>query len=268
MGSRTANAQSKVNIFIVPGTWQSREVYSPFASHLKDAGYGAYIASLPSFDPKNVNVDCALDTGAVRRQLVTILDSEGTDIIIFAHSYGGMPAGGAALGLDKASRAQQKRSGGVLGMVYMSAFIVPEGVSLSDHLGGRSPSYIVRDQKPSKGLCEIAGAREVLYGDVDDATAERLDHLLGPHATLTFESPAPVSAWKLPEFQGKLLFLRCMLDRAMPPGLQDKLIERSGISWLVRDIHASHCAFASQSNKVVELLSDFLRRLKNDELPS
>ncbi|KAL8711023.1 MAG: hypothetical protein Q9220_004404 [cf. Caloplaca sp. 1 TL-2023] len=267
MGSLASDPQTKVNIFIVPGTWLSPEAYASFASHLRVAGYGAYIASLPSFDPKNANVDCALDTGAVRRQLLTKLDSEGTDIIIFAHSYGGIPAGGAVLGLDKASRAQQKRSGGVLGMIYMAAFIVPEGATLSAYLGGRNPPYIVRDQL-SKGLCEITGAREVLYADVDEAMAKGQDHLLGPHAMLVFESPAPVSAWKLPEFQGKLLFLKCLLDRAMPAPLQDKLIKRSDVSWLVRDINASHCAFASQPHEVVKLLGEFVRRLKQDELPA
>lgn len=138
-------AQPNVLIFIVPGTWHPASAYEPFASKLRRAGYAAEIASLPTFNPKVVDTDCATDTEALRRLLSNLVQAEGRDVVVFAHSYGGMPAGGAAYGLGKSSRARRSEKGGVIGLVYMSAFIIAEGISLSESMGGHSPSYISPD---------------------------------------------------------------------------------------------------------------------------
>lgn len=139
-------AQPKVLVFIVPGTWHPSSAYESFASHLRKAGYATHIASLPSFDPTDVDTSCAADTDAVRQQLLGLLEADSSDIVVFAHSYGGIPGGGAAVGLSKSSRIQNSQQGGVIGLVYMSAFIIPEGVGLSEYLGGRKPPYILQDQ--------------------------------------------------------------------------------------------------------------------------
>lgn len=150
-------AQPKVLIFIVPGTWHPSSAYESFASHLRKAGYATHIAALPSFDPTHVNTSCAADTDAVRRQLLSFLEADGSDIVVFAHSYGGIPGGGAAVGLSKSFRSQNSQKGGVLGLVYMSAFIISKGVTLSAYLGGRKPPYILQNQvcATTKHSCRI-----------------------------------------------------------------------------------------------------------------
>ena len=67
-------------------------------------------------------------------------------MILVAHSYGGIPAGGAAYGLSKYAREKDGRKGGIVGLVYMSAFVVPEGLSLLDYFGGKHAPYLVRDK--------------------------------------------------------------------------------------------------------------------------
>ncbi|KAL8632007.1 hypothetical protein Q9189_002271 [Teloschistes chrysophthalmus] len=134
--------------------WLSRKSWSSscracdesYASHLRKAGYATHIAALPTFDSTDVNTSCAADTDAVRRQLLSFLEVDGSDNVVFAHSYGGIPGGGAAVGLSKSIRSQNSQKGGVLGLMYMSAFIIPEGADLSESLGGRKPPYILQDQ--------------------------------------------------------------------------------------------------------------------------
>lgn len=71
-----------------------------------------------------------------------------------------------------------------------------------------------------------------------------------------FDSPAPRAAWKEPEFAGKLTFIRCMQDHALPPFLQDMFMEKSGVEWKVKDIEASHSPFASKPEELVKIIVD------------
>ena len=75
-----------------------------------------------------------------------------------------------------------------------------------------------------------------------------------------FNSPAPPAAWKEPEFAGKLTFVRCMRDQALPPFLQDIFMERSGVEWKVKDIETSHSPFASKAEELVEILVESAQR--------
>ena len=44
-----------------------------------------------------------------------------------------------------------------------------------------------------------------------------------------FSSPAPPQAWAEAAFEGRLAFLRCTEDRALPIAKQDMFIEKSGV---------------------------------------
>lgn len=101
--------------------------------------------------------------------------------------------------------------------------------------------------------------RETFYSDLDIQTAGGIEASLRPHADLVFSSPVPAPAWLGPEFEKRLLFLRCTQDKAMPLHLQDSLIERSGVHWLVKDVEASHSAFVSRPDEIIALLRDFLQ---------
>ena len=71
-----------------------------------------------------------------------------------------------------------------------------------------------------------------------------------------FDSPAPPMAWADPEFIGKIAFIRCMKDQALPPFLQDMFMEKSGVEWKVKDIEASHSAYASKPGEVANILGE------------
>ena len=73
---------------------------------------------------------------------------------------------------------------------------------------------------------------------------------------LALDSPAPPAAWAEPEFAGKLVFIRCMQDQALPPFLQDMFVEKSGVEWKVKDIDTSHSPFASKPEELVKILVD------------
>ena len=75
---------------------------------------------------------------------------------------------------------------------------------------------------------------------------------------LAFVSPTPAPAWAEPAFEGKLAFLRCMQDQALPTFLQDTFVERSGVKWTVKDIDAGHSPWASKPREAVDMIVEFV----------
>ena len=107
-------------------------------------------------------------------------------------------------------------------------------------------------------MCVISPVIETLYADVEPDVAKKLESSLLPHALKAFESPASSPAWKEPNFAGKIAFLRCTQDQALPTFVQDMFIQRSGVDWIVKDLEASHSPFLSKPKEVVEILKDLL----------
>lgn len=103
-----------------------------------------------------------------------------------------------------------------------------------------------------------------MCADAVPAAAQQLEASLRPTAVLAIESPAPAAAWAEPAFAGKLAFVKCTLDKALPVSVQDMFMERSGVRWVVRQVEASHSAFLSRPAEVAailqELVGEFVKR--------
>src|ERR1700761_6439425 len=77
------------------------------------------------------------DAYVIRTELSNLIDTESRDVIVIAHSYGGMVATqGITKELGKQYRKAQGKSGGIIRIIYMCAFIVTLGESLGSALGG------------------------------------------------------------------------------------------------------------------------------------
>ena len=62
------------------------------------------------------------------------------------HSYAGIPGAAAATGLARSQRVKEGKLGGIIGLVFIAAFLVPEGMSCSGLQGGNLPSWILLDK--------------------------------------------------------------------------------------------------------------------------
>ena len=134
---------SKPTFVLIPGAWHPPIVYSTFLNLIHKAGYPTVVMDLPSLDPQDVaDADCQKDAASIHERLVPMIENYGEDIIVLCHSYGGIPGGGAAHGLGKTSREKHGLKGGVVGLIYMSGFVVPQGQSLLNYLGGENPPYV------------------------------------------------------------------------------------------------------------------------------
>ncbi len=132
---------------LVPGAWHQPEAYEKLVNALKSLRHSVLVPSLPSCDAEDPQkATCSADAEVVRRRILHSIDTVDKDIVVVAHSYGGIPAGGAAHGLSKIARAKEGKKGGVIGLVYVAGFIVPENSNLVEIMGGKHAPYVEPDQ--------------------------------------------------------------------------------------------------------------------------
>lgn len=136
-------------IVLVPGAFGTPAGFAPLLPHLSAAGYearpGPYASSNPA-DPAAAT--CAGDIASLRDGvLLPLLDGEKRDVVILAHSYGGIAASGAAKGLDKKTRSRDGQTGGsIVGLVYVAGNIVLDDESLGETMKGVYPPFIKVDE--------------------------------------------------------------------------------------------------------------------------
>lgn len=146
-------AAIKPTFVIVPGAWHPVSCYNELYEELSSAGYPVEFVKLPSLDPSDpFGASCANDADVVRDTLLPLLEAEKY-VIVVPHSYGGIPAGCGARGLAASARKNEGQKGGVLGLIYMTSFVVPEGSTLLEFMGEKHPFY-VKENTVSVGVPE------------------------------------------------------------------------------------------------------------------
>lgn len=134
-------------IALIPGAWISLSFYQPFSAALASAGLPVHLVNYPSLHPSDPSAaDCATDAAAIKENLRVLVENEGKDVVLLMHSYAGIPGAAAATGLAKSRRSQQGKSGGIVGLIFIGAFVVPEGLSCAGLQGGDLPAWILLDK--------------------------------------------------------------------------------------------------------------------------
>ncbi|KAJ5731679.1 uncharacterized protein N7483_006187 [Penicillium malachiteum] len=246
-------------IIIVPGAFGTPEGFERLLPYLNKVGYTTHPGSYPSCNPSDpASVSALLDIVFLRDNvLLPLLNEQSKDVVILAHSYGGVVAAGAAKYLAKETRIAQGESTGVIGLIYVAGNITLEGESLFTAVGGAYPPFI-KVNKPSEGLSVIEPAMDVLYNDCDRALEPELAKLMQPHALRAFETPATAPAWAESAFDGKRAYVRTMDDCCNPSSLQDMWLEKSKVEWDVVDFKTGHMPFVSQPEALADQIIKFI----------
>ena len=127
-------------IVLVPGAWHGPSCMATVTSKLEAFGYQVHSRQLPAVGNPNPPKDLSEDIAAIRG-LVEEAIGEGNEVVVVPHSWGGIVAGSALIGLGKEERQAEDKKGGVVRTAYIAAFIVPEGVSLMDVLQHQIPPW-------------------------------------------------------------------------------------------------------------------------------
>lgn len=136
---------SKPTIAFLPGAWLAETTYASFLDALKQAAYPVRYVSYPSSD--SARAGCEQDATYIRDQAIKpLIEDQGEDIVLLMHSYASMPGASAGRGVSKTDRQQNGQVGGILALICIGAFLMPEGLSCAGLQGGQLPDWILLDQ--------------------------------------------------------------------------------------------------------------------------
>lgn len=124
-------ASKKPTILLIPGSFHPPSLWKGIQDPLHKAGYRTSTLPLLSNDqlPETKENITELEAEAIHGHVATLLDS-GEDVLVVMHSYGGVPGTQGMKGLSKDERRKAGKPGGVVGLVYLCAFMLWEGARI------------------------------------------------------------------------------------------------------------------------------------------
>ncbi|KAF3480968.1 uncharacterized protein GIQ15_06315 [Arthroderma uncinatum] len=246
---------SKPTIALVPGAWHTPAHYEDFLAEVEKAGYPTACLQLPGVDSATPNDETvASNAAAVREKLLLPLLDDGKNVILVMHSFGGCIGSVAAAGLNKKDRGS---SGGVVGLIYIAAFLAKEGVSLFNALGGKFDDFVKVDD--ATGQLTVDNPTDVFFHDVPSDLATKAVGMLKPQAKAAFTTPSLSPAWQEEVYNGgRRGYVRTTQDHCLPAAIQSMMLDKSGVDWNIKDIESSHSPFLSRPQELTKIIDDMI----------
>ena len=136
-------------VVICHGSYHTPEPFQPFLAALKRQGIEGYCPQLPTSDLSKLNVgdisnpdydrdpppngypQPAEDVELVDQLLSKLIKKESKNVVLIGHSAGGFTVTAAAIpNLQAESRRAKGEKGGIVGVFYECAFLIPVGESV------------------------------------------------------------------------------------------------------------------------------------------
>jgi pimeloyl-ACP methyl ester carboxylesterase len=242
--------ESRSSIVLVHGAWHGAWAWYRVKAMLESAGYSVTALDLPSHGIDGTNpgtVTLADYTSAV----VNVLDASSAPVILVGHSMGGIVVSAAA----------EARPEKIAKLVYLSAFLLPNGKSIVDVTTGDAHSLltgsIVFTGPP--GTVDVTRDRvdEIFYGSSSSANVTLARLLLKPNPLAPVVTPLTVTDGRfgsVPRF-----YITTLKDRAISADVQRRMYTETPCE-KVYAINTDHSAFFSRPRKLVADLINIERR--------
>ena len=229
-----AQAAEVRNIVIVHGAWADGSSWRKATEILTRRGYNVTIVQQPI-------TSLADDVAATNR----VLDLQTGPTLLVGHSYGGMVISEAGDRPD------------VAGLVYVAAFQPNKGESLIDLASSKPAGGMnIRETKDGEYLyLDPAAFPADFAADLPKDEAAFLARSQVFAAKKAFTEKASEPAWKVK----KSWAVVATRDRSINPDLERDMAGRTGSD--VTEIEASHAVFASEPEKVADVIDAAAKEL-------
>lgn len=167
-------------LLLVHGAWHGSWCWEPLQAVLEHRGWTVATVDLPTVhSPDKAGLPLGADADAVS----AAIDGIDGDVVVVAHSYGGVP-------VSEAARPPAARH-----IVYVSAFVLDAGESLLAAVGGVAPPWWHIDGPLVTAGDEEFTPRQLFYGDVEPALAAASAARLTSQSLLAFTDVTTRAAW-------------------------------------------------------------------------
>lgn len=122
-------------IVLVTGAFHVKSAMNLLSAELEQAGFNTRSMGLVTVNRAGLTIEDDIQA-LLTEVLNPLIVKEGKDIVLYLHSYAGFPGSAAIDGLSKQERASKGEKGGVVGLIYQSAFCPLPGDTLRGMIGG------------------------------------------------------------------------------------------------------------------------------------
>jgi len=137
-----------LTVVLVPGAFHVASVMDILGARLQEKGYNTRTWGLKTVDQPNVSVE--EDSKLLAEGILNpLIKEQGKDVVLYLHSYAGFPGSAAIAGLSKAERIAKGQQGGIIGLIFQSAFVPKPGNTLLQMIGGNYAPWQDPDVSPS-----------------------------------------------------------------------------------------------------------------------
>lgn len=222
------------SLLLVHGSWHGPWCWEKLTPELDRLGIAWRTVALPCVGDDASKLGTVADDAAVIEKAAREIAG---DVVVVAHSYGGVPTTEARLGAN------------VKHLVYLGAFMPDVGQALLNLLppGPLPPVVIAREDGATQVNLPIAV--DTFYADCDAATAQwAVDHLR-LHNSICNVTPVSRASWRdIPS-----TFIVLTEDHASPPFMQRELAKQATH---VREMATSHSPFLSEPKALATMLAE------------
>lgn len=240
-----------ISFVLVSGAWHTAQCWDATASLLRAAGHEAVAVALPSASA-NRNADFAGDLSAVRKA-ITAETEQGRNVVVVAHSFGGVVGSSAVQGLT----APVARRGAVVGLVLVASGFMPSGTSILDALGGSPPPF----WRIADGFAEFADGigpaelRDLFYHDLPVDEGEAWVRMLTKQSVKTMAEGGEhvYAGWR----DVPCGFLATTEDKSHPIAMQRLAVQMArdaGAEVMVEEVASSHSPMLSRPQQTADFL--------------
>ncbi|KAI0427913.1 Alpha/beta hydrolase fold-1 [Xylaria sp. FL1042] len=247
--SIAAETGGSPTVFFTPGAWHGPWVFDLVRNALSERGFRTDATSLATAGSTDPSVGISDDAAKVRLALTKLID-DGKEVVLVAHSYGGVVASNAVEGLGIEQRAGGGLTGGVIMILYLAAFVIRANASLATALEGSNPDWwnISED-----GLITPMQPLHVFYTDVTPSLASKAADALMP---MPLRTTTDMSTYDPREEGFEVGYIFAEEDQALPIGAQKAMFAQFPVGSFSASLQSSHSPFLSMP----ETLADAIQR--------
>ncbi|KAL8820298.1 MAG: hypothetical protein Q9191_007544 [Dirinaria sp. TL-2023a] len=243
------------SIVLVHGAWHTPFAYEKFISALDEVGFEVHCPLLPTSNGSRPPQASLADDVAAVRTIVQSLVEASKQVLVIMHSYGGVPGSNALHDLSTCHRAKMNLPGGVVHLVYMCAYILLDGGSVTQVVteAGFGHLWDVAIDEADDGSIFPRDPTQLLYGGVNSHELETILSQLVRTPKGALEAESKYEAWR--DIPSTYIFTS--EDLSVPPIYQQLMTDKVKASGVVLGEHryeTSHSPFLTKTKEMVQLV--------------
>lgn len=255
-------SNSSPTLVFVPGSWHKPACFDKLTNILQDS-YKLRCVSITLPSTTDNPAATFKDDIDVAREAISKETSQGRDVVVIAHSYGGMVGNSAIKGFAKpldtvtqgsGTPSPQARTGHVVGLILIASGFSLTGVAFMDPFFGKPPPYWRVNS--TTGYAElVASPRELFYHDLPADEAEYWVSQLTTHSLKSlFEGGEfAYAGW----MDVPVWYLGTIEDHGLPvvaQRMQIGMAREMGAHVEHRELRSSHSPFLSRPEETAGIV--------------